>query len=89
LKGFHEAMQDFEAEAKLINRDRAERILERAKQHVHVLSGETRDSLELTETPDGIEVGSRLPKALYEEYGTTKMSARPFMRPAIAEELGR
>jgi HK97 gp10 family phage protein len=83
------AFEELKLEAKKINQERAERIRDRAKQIVHRLSGETRDSLEVKEVADGVEVGSHLQKAIYEEFGTSKMSARPFMRPAIAENLGR
>lgn len=47
---------------------------------VAVDTGETRDSITVTET--GVEVGGA---AIYLEFGTYKMAAQPFFRPAMDE----
>lgn len=48
--------------------------------------GELRDSLSVEVQDDGsVRVGSfGVPYAKYDEFGTSKMRARPFMRPALA-----
>jgi HK97 gp10 family phage protein len=48
-----------------------------AKSIVSVETGETYDSIEVT--PEGVVAGGA---ALYLEFGTYKMAAQPFMRPA-------
>jgi HK97 gp10 family phage protein len=95
------AFAELVVDAKLINRDRAQKIAANARRYVHVgdpatdpHSGQTRDAIEVTVTSAGdVEVGTnpekvRNEEALAEEFGTSKMSPRSFMRPAIQEETG-
>lgn len=67
-------------------------IIERAKSLVHVDSSETRDSLAVQgEGIDAngpwIDLGSKLPKAFYEEFGSIHGPAVHFLRTAIAEAM--
>lgn len=71
----------------------AEAVAESAKSHISSKSGELAGSIKvedhLEETPPYIEVGAfedgSDPHAIYEEFGTSKESPRPFMRPALLE----
>lgn len=97
MEAFAASKAFLEGEAMIIERERAARIVDRAQQLVHVggsddpNAGETRDSIKIQgEGVDGgmpyVDVGSTLEKAVYEEFGTSRSPAIPFMRPAIAEE---
>lgn len=55
-----------------------ERIAEEARRRVRVKTGETRDSIEVTD--DGVEAGSAAP---FLEFGTRHMPAYPFLGPAV------
>lgn len=52
-------------------------VADEARGLVAVATGETQESIE--ETEEGVSVGGA---ALYLEFGTYKMSAQPFLRPA-------
>jgi HK97 gp10 family phage protein len=67
------------AEAAVIKHHALERIVEEARSRVRVASGDTRDSIAITEDGDGVEAGFA---AKFLEYGTVKMSAYPFLGPA-------
>lgn len=91
LRGFADA--GLEAEAAVKCQEIAKDIVERAQSLVHVLSSETRDSIMIQgegADSDGhwIDIGSRLPKAFYEEFGTVHGPPVAFLRTAIAEALG-
>ena len=60
-----------------------ETILPEAKRLVPVDTGELKDSLEIIETPQGIELYAGTDHALPVEFGTAHMAAQPYMRPAI------
>jgi hypothetical protein len=55
-------------------------IADAARDRVPVLTGETRDSI--MELEDGVEVGGA---SLYLEFGTRKMSARPFFTQGVVD----
>ena len=91
LEGLAKSKVFLEAEAMVKERETAGRIVDRAQALVPVESGELRDSIQIqSEGVDRgrpyIDVGSKEPYAVYVEYGTSRQSAEPFMRPAIAEE---
>lgn len=75
----------------------AKPIIEEAKRRVRVRTGELRDSI-TTDTARGKQQSQRtvligfLPpasrRAHFEEYGTAKQAAHPFMRPALDEKAG-
>lgn len=48
-------------------------------------TGRLRNSIDHAIGADHVDVGSSVAYAPYLEYGTSRMAARPFMRPAIAE----
>ena len=58
----------------------SEDVLSTAKSMVPVDTGETYDSIQVT--PEGVVAGGA---AIYLEFGTYKMGAEPFMRPAADE----
>lgn len=43
-----------------------------AKMNCHVDTGQLRNSIEVTETDSGVNIGSNVPQAIFEEYGTGK-----------------
>ena len=61
----------------------AEEVAAFAREHVPVLTGETRDSI--TVNDEGVTSGGA---SLYLEFGTSFMSAQPFMRPAADSATG-
>jgi hypothetical protein len=48
-------------------------------------SGAMGDSIGVTVTPDAVAIGSSSDIALYQELGTSRMPARPFLGPAMIE----
>ncbi len=84
---FKRALGELEERAKKDVRTRAERVLARAQELVHVDSGETRDSGEVRFNDDGsADVVFTAHQAIFEEFGTSNRAATPFIRPAMAEE---
>ena len=49
-------------------------------------TGAMLNSVSVKPLTDGAEVGPRVEYAVYHEYGTVKMPARPFMQPALDEK---
>lgn len=79
-------------------RDQAEQVAARAKASAPVLTGRTRASIGVTYQDAGMTavIGPTTRYALFPEFGTARMSPRPFMGPALdaqavpfAEALGR
>ena len=58
----------------------AEEVAEEAQRQGPGLTGETRDSIQVTE--EGVSAAGA---AIYLEFGTSKMDAQPFLRPAAEE----
>jgi HK97 gp10 family phage protein len=87
--GFDQVATDFHDVLVNQTQDIANQILNRAKQLVHVQSGETRDSLKVVSGEENgqpfFDIGTTLKRAVYEEFGTTEMSPIPFLRPAFSE----
>ena len=63
------------------SKETAEAVLADAKQRVHVVTGATRDSGEVVKTGIGYDVQFSA-AAIYEEYGTVRRAAHPFLTPA-------
>lgn len=87
LRDIIDAMRGGSADA---TRDMAEAIKDRAQQLVPVDTGRLRDSIRVNELgPRSYTVGpgDEVEYAEYVEYGTSRMAAQPYMRPAI--ELAR
>lgn len=57
--------------------------LDYAKQIVPVLTGALRDSLEIRVSGDSVFIGSDLNYSTYVELGTSKMTAKPYLIPAL------
>lgn len=76
--GFPRAIEVPNMRAEIAEHALKERIAEEARRRVRVKTGETRDSIEVTD--EGVEVGGAAP---FLEYGTRKMPAYPFLGPAV------
>jgi HK97 gp10 family phage protein len=72
--------------------DRGRRVVARAAQLVPVRTGALRSSIghEVRMTADGpvLIISATAPYAGFVELGTSRMPARPFIRPALAEVFG-
>lgn len=66
-------------------------VVEKAKQNLvdypAYITGDLFRSVYWEETGTGIAIGARMYYAYFVEYGTSKMAAEPYLRPAIAEYL--
>lgn len=76
------------AEAGLV--DAAPMLITSARRIVPVDTGRLQRSIEAAYSLDGLTlfIGSRVPYAGYVEIGTPKMSAQPYLRPALMENKG-
>jgi HK97 gp10 family phage protein len=63
----------------------AEVILRHAQENAPVDTGFLRDSGQIVEESDGVAVEFTADYAAAVEYGTSKMAAQPYLRPAIDE----
>lgn len=63
----------------------AHEVLKTAQAIVPVRTGALRNSLQQNTWAVGAEILARRPYAIYLEYGTRRMSARPFLLPAARE----
>lgn len=74
--------------AKLEERRLAEETADRMRETVPTATGETASTIRVVQTIEGtdIHMGGA---SLFLEFGTRKMSPKPFARPAIAEAPGR
>lgn len=65
-------------------------ISNRAKELAPVLTGNLRRSIAVTDG-DGefVHIGTDVEYAIYQEFGTSKMAAQPFLRPAFDEMFGQ
>jgi len=61
----------------------AEAAASRARELVPVDTGELRDSIYAEETEEGARFGATADHAAHVEFGTWKMAAQPFLRPAV------
>jgi HK97 gp10 family phage protein len=62
----------------------AEAGAQAAKSLARVDTGEMRDGINAAPLPDGAaRVSSPVPHSVFNEYGTSRMSAKPFMRPSM------
>lgn len=73
--------------------DSAQAMEQDAKERVHVVTGQLRDSIRSTATVRGGRVTAILsasaPYALYEEIGTAFRPGHPYLRPALDAESDR
>lgn len=69
-----------------VSQSTAEAVAESARNRVHVITGETRDSIAVVLVNQYTAmVVAEGPGALAEEYGTRFRPAHPFLAPAVAE----
>jgi HK97 gp10 family phage protein len=59
-----------------------------AKSIVPVRTGFLRSSIFHRASPTQLAVGAAAPYALYVEFGTRRMAARPYIRPAVFAKIG-
>ena len=60
-------------------------IAEQAEQNCPVDTGYLRSTIFVREAGDDVEIGFEAPYASYVEFGTYKMAAQPYLRPALDE----
>lgn len=72
-------------------RDTGDRIQKRAKKAAPYETGELRRSIKVTRARSrkviSVEITAESDHAVFQEYGTTRNPARPFMRPALHAEI--
>lgn len=63
-------------------------VVNRAKELAPIRTGTLRRSIQAEEGPGEREVtiGTNVEYAIYQEYGTSRMPAHPFLRPALESE---
>lgn len=61
-------------------------IRERATTRAPRRTGRLAASIRVTRRPDGVDVRAGAPYAAFVEYGTRRMRAQPFMRPAVGDD---
>lgn len=74
-------------------RDLAEGIARDARVYVPVLTGALLGTIRTTPTPRGArvwagDVAAGIDYHLYQEYGTSRMAAQPYLRPAAYQHRG-
>ena len=101
IEGWHPEVITEEIEKKAMDRlaRAGEIVAARARQKVPVQSGKLRDSIRVTRLKDDpklnirVYAGSRQKGGAFYahmvEYGTVKMAAKPFLRPALNEAKGQ
>ena len=85
ISRLHAMPQRLSALVNLETEQTAQEALKTAQQLVPVRTGALRNSLQYHPIANGAEILARRPYAIYLEYGTHRMSARPFLLPALRE----
>src|SRR2546428_4258826 len=93
LRLYQTLPQDIFVEVQNILHDGAQRVAEHAREIVHVRTGRLRDSIiveggievDADEAFQPIAVVATAPYAKFVEEGTSKMTPRPFLEPALEE----
>ncbi|MCP8307958.1 MAG: HK97 gp10 family phage protein [archaeon] len=84
---FRRFLRDFPSRVKIAIEEASEEasklIAQSAKRKAPVRTGKLRDSIRAS----SFMVEARVPYAAYVEFGTRKMEAQPFLRPAIEESI--
>jgi HK97 gp10 family phage protein len=71
-------------------RDVAQAIADEARANAPVRTGALRDSIEMTVVSDeAAQVSVGVDYGVYQEFGTSKMSAQPFLTPAVESVRAR
>ena len=83
-----ELMVAVESNSRAAVKAKADAVLRNAKGRIHRVTGHLQDSAytEVIEAGHAADIAFPAEYAGYVEYGTYKMSARPFLRPAIEAE---
>lgn len=85
LSGLQRIESRLRANIRKENDQAAQHALKTAQILVPVRTGALRNSLQAQSAPLGMEISAHRPYALYLEYGTKRMSARPYLLPAARE----
>lgn len=94
VAAYQQALQHIDDQAKSALRTFAENAKESARRHIHSVSGDLASRLtiedHLNEPEPYIEIGvdetgDLDPHAFYHEFGTSKDSPHPYMRPGLEE----
>lgn len=88
LKRKFDKLEITDAEAGEWSLEMAEIVAEFARQYVPVDTGELQDSIEAVQDGMGAHVEAGTDHALPIEFGTSRMAAQPFMRPAVSRARG-
>lgn len=59
-----------------------------AKETVHVITGNLRDSIGHEASDDAVVVYAGMDYAPYEELGTSRQDAHPYLRPSVMDHTG-
>lgn len=55
----------------------------------HLVTGELQESIGYVVVGDGLQLTASAEHGAYLEFGTSKLAARPFLRPTMQEEAGK
>ena len=93
LKGFEHVKPFLEEEALKVGEEIGEAVVEVAKSLAPVDTDALQEDIKVQGVGRDrrgvyVDVGTREPYALYQEFGTVHNPAHPFMRPAIAQVTG-
>lgn len=80
-----EFMERIENGVEAAMKELGESVAERAKEYCPVDTGRLQESITATADGTTVTVGSDVEYAAYVELGTYKMSAQPYLRPALEE----
>lgn len=65
-------------------------IVDEARQRVHVVTGYLRSTINIHGSGDDhVDVGALAPYAGFEEYGSSRQEAHPYLQPAVEAQIRR
>ena len=65
--------------------DAGQMVADNARSTVHVITGNLRDSISYDATDEEVVISAGMPYAAYEELGTSRQDAHPYLRPAAMD----
>ena len=89
-RGLERAVAQMRPKLRQVIQIAARNVEAEAKRRVPVDTGATRNSIAVTTESDGLgaSIGPSTEYSAYLEFGTSRMAARPYMRPALEKERG-
>lgn len=86
VKSVQKSLEQYGEKGQRIAEEAATQLVKEERQLVPVRTGKLKASITMRSTEKGVEVNSQLQDyGLYVEEGTRKMSAHPFIAPALAK----